>query len=156
VSAHALNWNDPAACAAWLADVAARCKDAVAVAEDQTRPLDKRRLGRVTARRLLAEAKGALQAQLRYARRGLAAPGEAWIRVTVAPGPVASERSVSFPAGDRNVVAVVDERDVERDLLRVTVLEEHDDRVTVRLPRELVVGGFAVTLPAGDVFRGGG
>jgi hypothetical protein len=37
----ALNWNDPAACAAWLADVAARCKDAVTVAEDQTRPMAK-------------------------------------------------------------------------------------------------------------------
>src|SRR5262249_48885023 len=38
VSAPGLDWNDPAACAAWLADVAARCKDAVAVAEDQTLP----------------------------------------------------------------------------------------------------------------------
>ena len=66
-----LNWNDPAACHAWLVDVAARCKDAVTVAEDQTRPLAKRRLGRASARRLLAEAKGALQAQLRYARAGL-------------------------------------------------------------------------------------
>lgn len=71
MSAPGLNWNDPAACAAWLADVAGRCKDAVAVAEDQTRPLGKRRLGRVIARELLAEAKGSLQAQLRFARRGL-------------------------------------------------------------------------------------
>jgi hypothetical protein len=54
-----------------LEDVTARAKDAVAVAEDQTLPLDKRRLGPASARRLLAEAKGALQAQLRYARRGL-------------------------------------------------------------------------------------
>jgi hypothetical protein len=71
VSAPGLNWNDPAACLAWLEDVTARAKDAVAVAEDQTLPLDKRRLGPASARRLLAEAKGALQAQLRYARRGL-------------------------------------------------------------------------------------
>jgi hypothetical protein len=66
-----LNWKDPAECAAWLADVTGRCKDAVAVAEDQTRPLNERRLGPVTARRLLAEAKRAIQAQLRYARAGL-------------------------------------------------------------------------------------
>lgn len=71
MSAPGLDWNDPAACAAWLADVAARCKDAVAVAEDQTLPLGKRRLGRVIARELLAEAKASLQAQLRFARRGL-------------------------------------------------------------------------------------
>jgi hypothetical protein len=32
-----------------------RAKDAVAVAEDQTHPLDKRRLGRFTARRLPME-----------------------------------------------------------------------------------------------------
>jgi hypothetical protein len=41
----ALDWNDRDARAAWLADVAGRCKDAVAIAEDQTLSIDKRRLG---------------------------------------------------------------------------------------------------------------
>lgn len=60
----ALDWNSHAACRAWLGDVAARCKDAFTVLDDQTRPLAERRLGRAEARRLVAEAKKALVAQL--------------------------------------------------------------------------------------------
>jgi len=71
MSAPGLDWHDPTACAAWLADVVIQCEDALSAAEDQTRPPVKRRLGRATARRLLAEAKRALQEQLRYARAGL-------------------------------------------------------------------------------------
>jgi hypothetical protein len=71
MSAPGLNWNDGAACRAWLADVASLCKDAVEVAEDQTLPIGKRRLGRASALHLLKEAKGGLVSQLRYARAGL-------------------------------------------------------------------------------------
>ena len=67
----ALNWNDPAACKAWLDDIAAHVDDALDAADDQTRPLGMRRLGPASARDLLAEAKEALRSQIAYARRGL-------------------------------------------------------------------------------------
>jgi hypothetical protein len=66
-----LNWTDHTECKAWLDDVAQHIDDALDAADDQTLPLDKRRLGRVVARELLAEARQALTSQIAYARQGL-------------------------------------------------------------------------------------
>ena len=60
---------------------------------------------------------------------------DAWIRVAVQPDLVKSERTVSFTVPG-SVSLVVDEHDLDGDLLRVAVLSEDADSVTVRLPRE--------------------
>lgn len=66
-----LDWNDRAACKAFLADVTARSADVISIGEDQTSPIARRRLGRAAAVELLGEGKRALKEQLAYAARGL-------------------------------------------------------------------------------------
>jgi hypothetical protein len=52
---------DPAQRRRWLADMEAQIEDAVAASEDATRPLGRRVLGRVSARRQILEAERALR-----------------------------------------------------------------------------------------------
>jgi hypothetical protein len=70
MSAPALNWNDVAACAAWLAEVQRQAEDVASVAEDQTAPPGERRLGRALAGEMLAEATESLEELFAYARAG--------------------------------------------------------------------------------------
>jgi len=64
-----LNFADPAALRAWLADLRAQISDAVTTAEDALRPLGRRRLGRWTARRTLRQASTAIEQLLAAAER---------------------------------------------------------------------------------------
>ncbi len=68
----ALDWNDRAACKAWLDDLRGLTDDVMAAARDQARPPAKRELGRAAVARLLVEASQSLEEQLAYAARGLA------------------------------------------------------------------------------------
>jgi len=67
-----LNWNDRATCKAWLDDLRGRCDDVIAVADDQTAQIAKRKLGRAAAVQLLAEAASSLDELFAFAARGLA------------------------------------------------------------------------------------
>ncbi len=73
MSARGLNWEDPAACAAWLRDLRRCAEDALSIAEDQTAPVRDRRLGRAIAVELLTEASESLSDLFDYAARGLPA-----------------------------------------------------------------------------------
>jgi hypothetical protein len=66
-----LDWNDPAACRAWLAELRESVTDAVAVGEDITDPPSKRQLGRAAAVQLLGEASYAIDYLFGVALRGL-------------------------------------------------------------------------------------
>jgi hypothetical protein len=57
----------------WLDGVEAASLDVIAIAEDQTRPLAQREIGRVEAIRIVTEAGSALEATIAFARRGLPA-----------------------------------------------------------------------------------
>ena len=70
-----LVFADADAVRAWLALLHAEVDDAIAAGEDATRPLGRRSLGRLTARRALLEARGAINRLLEAADRGAAAPG---------------------------------------------------------------------------------
>lgn len=56
----ALDFTDSAAVRAWLADLRTQIDDALAAAEDATRPLGQRELGRRAARRSIREAERAI------------------------------------------------------------------------------------------------
>jgi hypothetical protein len=70
----ALNWQDPAAVRAWLDELQAVALDVIAIAEDQTRPLAQRDIGRAEAVRILVESAGGLEDSIAFARRGLPKP----------------------------------------------------------------------------------
>ena len=55
----------------WLTELRTQIKDAVSAGEDATRPTAKCEVGRRAARRLLVEARGALDQLLRAAECGL-------------------------------------------------------------------------------------
>jgi hypothetical protein len=73
--APALDWTNPDACRAWLADLRERVTDAVAVGEDQTDSPSKRHLGRAGAVQLLGEACHHLDYLFGVASRGLPESG---------------------------------------------------------------------------------
>jgi hypothetical protein len=66
-----LNVADPAAVRAWIEEVRAQIEDALAAGEDATRPLRERGLGRSTSRRMVIEARMALQQLFQAADGGL-------------------------------------------------------------------------------------
>jgi hypothetical protein len=66
-----LDWTNRDACRAWLADLTEGTADVIAVGEDQTSPIAKRRLGRAMAMHLLGEAAHGVEQLLAYATRGL-------------------------------------------------------------------------------------
>ena len=68
----ALSFADPAAVRAWLADLQSQIDDLHAAAEDATRPLARRALGRPTARAAIQDAYRALGEAMGFAERGLA------------------------------------------------------------------------------------
>lgn len=74
MSRHALDWNDPEGCAAWLSSLASACLDLQAVAEDQIRPMAHRDLGRRQARAMVAESTHAIDGLIAHARAGLDTP----------------------------------------------------------------------------------
>lgn len=67
----ALDWNDPAACRDWLIGLEAVALDVIAIAEDQTRPLSERHIGRPAAIRILSETAPGLEDSIAFAKRGL-------------------------------------------------------------------------------------
>ena len=69
-----LNLADPASVRAWLSDLRAQIGDATGAGEDALRPMDRRRLGRRTARRSLREACVGIEQLLEVAERGVANP----------------------------------------------------------------------------------
>jgi hypothetical protein len=66
-----VNFADPAAVRAWIAEMRTQIEDAASAGEDATRPLGKRRLGRMMARRMAVEAHDAGLSLLRAAELGL-------------------------------------------------------------------------------------
>lgn len=66
-----LNFADPAAVRAWIAEMRNQIEDATSAGEDATRPLGQRRLGRMMARRMVVEARDAGLSLLRAAELGL-------------------------------------------------------------------------------------
>jgi hypothetical protein len=66
-----LNFANPVEVQAWLKRVRSQVEDAVTAGEDATRPLGKRALGRLMARRMLIEARHALLELLQAAERGI-------------------------------------------------------------------------------------
>ena len=66
----ALDLTNPVAVRAWLADLRTQVDDLHAAAEDATRPLARRALGRPTARTAIQEAHGAIGHLLSAAERG--------------------------------------------------------------------------------------
>lgn len=70
------------------------------------------------------------------------------LRVSVQPGMFQSERTVSFEAGGRRYVLIVDERDVAPDdTMKVYVVEARGDEALVDLPRETFSSGSRVRVP---------
>jgi hypothetical protein len=77
---------------------------------------------------------------------------QARIQVTVSDGMFASERSVSFDAGDRKYHLLVDEDDVSGDEMNVNIVSAPDeDTYIVQLPRETFTTGHRVRVPRGVV-----
>lgn len=66
-----LDLSNPGTIRQWLALVESNIGDAIGAAEDQLLPLDKRNLGRVQARRILGDARGALDGLLALMRASL-------------------------------------------------------------------------------------
>ena len=64
---NALDFGDPEAMRSWLARLRAQIEDVVAAGEDATRPPGQRRLGRAAARRVIKEARRALEQLLEAA-----------------------------------------------------------------------------------------
>lgn len=62
-----LDWNDPAAVRAWAQDVYVQMKDAIGAAEDATRPLGRRELGRRAARRIITQVDVKLSSAFQFA-----------------------------------------------------------------------------------------
>lgn len=55
-----LDWTDPTAVRRWAHALLTQARDAIAAGEDATRPPAHRELGRQAARRIIAEAEGAI------------------------------------------------------------------------------------------------
>jgi hypothetical protein len=72
------------------------------------------------------------------------------ICVEVARGAFASERWVMFSAEGKTHALIVDARDVEGDLLGVTVVRKEGEQVVVELPRA-AIAGRRVKVPADSV-----
>ena len=66
-----LDFTNPQAITAWLERLETVTDDGLAAGEDQLLPLDKRRLGRVVARGIVAESRAALGELIGTARRSL-------------------------------------------------------------------------------------
>jgi hypothetical protein len=66
----ALDLSDRAAVRAWLADLRTQVDDLFAAAEDATRPLGRRALGRPTARAAIRDAKRAIDQLAALAEEG--------------------------------------------------------------------------------------
>lgn len=66
----ALDLTSPAAVRAWLADLRTQVDDLHAAAEDATRPLGRRALGRPTARAIVRDARHAIVQLLATAEEG--------------------------------------------------------------------------------------
>jgi hypothetical protein len=66
-----VNFADPVEARRWLKDMRNQVDDAVAAGEDATRPLSKRGLSRLMARRMVLESRHALLQLLQAAERGL-------------------------------------------------------------------------------------
>ena len=66
-----LDFTNPDAVRAWLERLETVADDGLAAGEDQLLPLGKRRLGRVLARDMVAEARASLAELLSAARRSL-------------------------------------------------------------------------------------
>jgi hypothetical protein len=66
-----LNFADPAEVRRWIKDMRGQVDDAAGAGEDATRPVGKRALGRLMARRTVIEARHALLELLEAAERGL-------------------------------------------------------------------------------------
>jgi hypothetical protein len=69
------------------------------------------------------------------------------LRVDVQPGMFQSERTVSFEAGGRRYVMIVDEEDVRDGTLVVYVVDQRDDEALVDLPRDTFSSGSRVRIP---------
>ena len=69
-----LDFTNPTAIRAWLERLETVTDDGLAAGEDQLLPLDKRRLGRVVARSIVAEARTAIHELIGTARRSLPTP----------------------------------------------------------------------------------
>ena len=146
-----LDWTDPAAVQRWLNDLTTLVTSALDIADDQTRPLAQRELGRAAARRDLREVGESLVASIDHARRGL--PQEGWIHVRVIDASP-SGIVVNFDAGEavKPHRLVVERGDLEGEMLRIHVIEDRGgDIVRVRLPRA-GVGGQHVWIPRASVF----
>ena len=71
------------------------------------------------------------------------------LRVSVQPGMFSSERTVSFEAGGRRYVLIVDQEDVaEDDTLMVYVVDQRDGEALVDLPRDTFTTGSRVRVPS--------
>ena len=79
-------------------------------------------------------------------------PSRARIRVEVARATLVSERWVMFLAEGQVHALIVDVRDVDGDLLGVTVLREEGDHLVVELPRA-AIAGRQVKMPREAVFE---
>ena len=74
------------------------------------------------------------------------------LRVKVQPGMFQSERTVSFEAGGRRYVLIVDENDVTPDgTLKVYVVDQRGEEALVDLPRETFSSGSRVRIPSADL-----
>lgn len=70
------------------------------------------------------------------------------IKVEVSRGVFSSERCVSFSVGDKHYESIVDVSDVIGDRLLVYEIERRGDEVLIQLPRECMVSGSRLTVPA--------
>jgi hypothetical protein len=69
------------------------------------------------------------------------------LRVEVQPGMFKSERTVSFEAGGRRYVLMVDEEDVKDGTLAVYVVDQQGDEALVDLPRDTFSSGSRIRIP---------
>jgi hypothetical protein len=67
----ALDWQDLDAARVWLDKLEAVALDVIAIAEDQTRPIARRDIGRAEAVRILVESARGMKDSIAFARRGL-------------------------------------------------------------------------------------
>lgn len=73
------------------------------------------------------------------------------LRVEVQPGMFPSERTVTFEAGGRRYVLIVDEEDVKDGTLQVYVVAQGGDEALVDLPRDTFTSGSRVRIPRSDL-----
>ena len=71
-----------------------------------------------------------------------------YINVKVQKGMFASEKTVSFEAGEEAYSLIVDEADLFSDSrLKVIVLDASKDHLVIRLPRETFTSGRTLKVP---------